>query len=89
MGSAVGSWQSVSERVVCLRFLVRQGAFKLIEFLDDERHELVNLHEDMQEKTNLAERLPEKVAVLRKDLVRWRLAVGAQMPVSQPGKPAN
>jgi arylsulfatase A-like enzyme len=57
-----------------------QGDFKLIEFLGDGRCELYNLREDSEEKTNLAERMPEKLGSLRSDLARWRVSVRAQLP---------
>ncbi len=61
--------------------VVRQGDYKLIEFLADGRCELYNLREDLAEKIDLAEHMPETVASLRKDLQRWRKSVGAQMPI--------
>jgi arylsulfatase A len=69
--------------------VVRQGDFKLIEFLGDGRTELYNLREDQGEKANLADRMPEKVASLRKDLARWRKSVGAQMPVKLSDRSAQ
>lgn len=65
--------------------VVRQGDFKLIEFLGDGRCELYNLREDGEEKTNLADRMPEKLAELRANLARWRKTVGAQMPTRLDG----
>jgi arylsulfatase A-like enzyme len=71
--------------------VVRQGDLKLIEFIGDGRYELYNLREDREERTNLADRMPEKLDSLRRDLVRWRESVGAQMPTklsdrSAPGR---
>jgi arylsulfatase A-like enzyme len=60
--------------------VVRQGDFKLIEFLGDGRSELYNLRADKEEKTNLADRMPEKRDSLRRDVAHWRKSVGAQMP---------
>jgi len=63
---------------------VRQGDWKLIEFYDDGALELYNLRDDLGEATNLAAKLPEKAAELRKKLDDWRRAVGAQMPLPNP-----
>jgi arylsulfatase A-like enzyme len=60
--------------------VVRQGDFKLIEFISDDRSELYNLREDREEKTNLVDRMPEKLGSLRRDLAQWRESVGAQLP---------
>jgi arylsulfatase A len=64
--------------------VVRQGDYKLIEFLANGRCELYNLRDAAEENMNLADRLPEKVAGLRKDLTQWRQSVGAQLPVALP-----
>jgi len=63
---------------------VRQGDYKLIEFDEDQRVELYDLGADLSETTNLAERMPERVAALRGKLAAWRKSVGAQMPVPNP-----
>jgi arylsulfatase A-like enzyme len=67
---------------------VRRGGLKLIEFIGDGRYELYNLREDKEEKTNLAGRMPTKLASLRRDLARWRESVGAQMPTRLPARSA-
>jgi arylsulfatase A-like enzyme len=51
---------------------IRQGDFKLIEFFDNGTVELYNLTEDIAEKSNLAEKLPEKAAELQECLTTWR-----------------
>lgn len=63
---------------------VRQGDFKLIEFYEDGRLELYNLKDDLGERTNLARRLPEKVAELHRMLRRWRASVNGGMPSPNP-----
>jgi arylsulfatase A len=63
---------------------IRKGDFKLIEFLDGVRVELYNLGNDVSEKHNLAERMPDKVSELRERLHAWRTEVGAQMPSRNP-----
>ena len=65
---------------------VRHGDWKLIEFFEDGRLELYNLKEDMAEKNNLAESMPEKAAELLKNMKAWREDVGAQMPTPKVAK---
>lgn len=60
--------------------IVRQGDYKLIEFFEDNRLELYNLKNDLSEKTNLAEKLPEKTRELHQRLISWRKSVNAPMP---------
>jgi len=63
---------------------VRQGDLKLIENYEDGALELYNLKDDLGEKSNLAAKMPERAAELRKRLDDWRKAVGAQMPTPNP-----
>ena len=63
---------------------VRQGDFKLIEFYDDDSLELYNLAEDIGERNNLAEAMPEKAGDLWKLLDDWRRSLGAKMPTPNP-----
>ncbi|HEY8504251.1 MAG TPA: sulfatase [Gemmataceae bacterium] len=63
---------------------VRAGDWRLVEFYEDNRAELYNLKEDVGEENDLAARMPEKAAELRRRLHAWREAVGAQMPVPNP-----
>ena len=59
---------------------MRQGDWKLIEFAEENRVELYNLRDDIGEKTNLAEKMPDKAKELHARLVAWRAAVNAPMP---------
>lgn len=59
---------------------IRCGDFKLIEFFNTGKVELYNLKEDISEKTNLAEQLPDKAAELKNLLAKWRTEVGATIP---------
>jgi len=76
---------------------VRLGDYKLLEFYEDMRVELYNLREDIGEKNDLTQGMPEKVAELRDKLHAWRQDVAAQMPTPNPnyvptpptGKPAR
>jgi arylsulfatase A len=63
---------------------IRKGDFKLIEFLDDMRVELYNLHDDLGEQNNIANSMPDKAEDLRNRLHAWRKEVGAQMPKPNP-----
>jgi len=63
---------------------VRAGDWKLLEYFEDNRTELYNLKNDLGEKTDLAQQMPEKVAALCKQLHAWRESVGAAMPTPNP-----
>jgi arylsulfatase A-like enzyme len=69
--------------------IVRAGDEKLIEFYEDMRVELYNLHDDPGEQHDLAAQKPEKVKALRDQLHAWRAANRAIMPAPNPNfKPA-
>lgn len=68
---------------------VRQGHWRLIEFFEDNHVELYNLKEDIGEQNDLAQKMPEKAAELRKKLQDWRESVGAQMPTPNPNADAE
>jgi arylsulfatase A-like enzyme len=63
---------------------VRRGEYKLIEFYEDDHVELYNLKDDVGESNDLAQKLPEEAARLRKLLADWRKSVNAQMPTPNP-----
>jgi len=63
---------------------IRQGDYKLLEFYEDGRLELYNLKDDVGEKNNLAARMPQRAAALRKKLDDWRKSVKAKMPTPNP-----
>jgi arylsulfatase A len=63
---------------------IRRDDWKLIEYFENKHIELYNLREDIGEKNNLAERMPEKAAELRNRLDAWRKAVNAQLPIPNP-----
>lgn len=63
---------------------VRDGDWRLVEFYEDSRIELYNLHDDISKAHDLAALKPEKAGDLRKKLHDWRQAVGAQMPTANP-----
>lgn len=56
---------------------VRIGDYKLVEFYNEERVELYNLSEDLSEKKDLAEKMPEKTKEMLKVLHDWREEIDA------------
>lgn len=79
LGSGGGTWRTKPGGAI------RHGDWKLIEYFEDGRFELYNLKDDVGEKTNLAERHPEKVKALSEQLIAWRKSTGALMPT--PNRP--
>ena len=63
---------------------IRSHDWKLLEFFEDNRVELYNLHDDMAEQHDLAKQLPDKAAALRDQLHAWRESVGAALPKANP-----
>ena len=63
---------------------VRAGHYKLIEFFEDNRLELYNLCEDVEENHNLAADLPDVRDQLHDILVAWRASVEAKIPQPNP-----
>lgn len=63
---------------------IRQGDWKLIEWLEDQRIELYNLAKDLGEQTDLAEQEPARAAAMREALHRWQRDVGAKFPIPNP-----
>jgi arylsulfatase A-like enzyme len=60
--------------------LIRQGDWKLMEYLEDGRLELYNLCEDIGETRNLAQAHPEKAQAMLERLRAWRTEVKAPLP---------
>jgi len=58
---------------------LRDGDYKLIEFFDDGGVELYNLADDLGERHNLAESMPQRAESMQAKLAAWRKEVGAQM----------
>lgn len=59
---------------------VRDGDWKLIEFLDEEQVELYDLSDDLGERTDLSADEPGIVRQLQDKLTAWRTSTGAAMP---------
>jgi arylsulfatase A-like enzyme len=63
---------------------IRDGNWKLIEFLDEQSVELYELSRDLGERHNLATSHPEEVERLRAKLNAWRDETGAFLPTPNP-----
>jgi arylsulfatase A-like enzyme len=61
---------------------IRDGDWKLMEWLEDGRMELYNLAADIGEQKNLVESQPEKARQLQAKMLAWRSSVGAKMPAA-------
>lgn len=59
---------------------VRQGDFKLIEFFEDGHLELYNLRDDLGERNNIVEAMPDKARDLYGLMQIWRGALKAPVP---------
>ena len=57
---------------------IRSGDFKLIQRLEDGRFHLYDLKNDIGERNDLANQMPEKAAELRKRLFEWYQDTGAR-----------
>jgi hypothetical protein len=64
--------------------VIRDGDWKLIEYLEDGRLELFDLAEDLGETNNLANEQPERAAALHRKLTDWRKTAQVQMPQPNP-----
>ncbi len=62
--------------------IVHSGDWKLMEFFEDQRLELYNLHDDLGETKNLAREMPEQANKLHKLMLNWRKEIGAPMPTA-------
>ncbi|RJP19009.1 MAG: DUF4976 domain-containing protein [Candidatus Omnitrophota bacterium] len=59
---------------------IRKGNWKLLEHFEDNRLELFDLENDLGEKNDLAETMPDKANELQDQLIAWRVNVNAQLP---------
>ncbi len=79
LGAGAGSFRTTPVS------LIEVGDWKLMEFLEDGRLELYNLRDDIGEKNNLANTMPDKTRELHNRLLAWRKEINAPMPT--PNKP--
>ncbi|MFO1449057.1 MAG: sulfatase [Opitutaceae bacterium] len=63
---------------------VRQQAWKLIEWMEDQRVELYHLPSDPSESLDLSRQEPARVETLRAELRAWQSSVGATFPRPNP-----
>jgi hypothetical protein len=63
---------------------MRDGAWLLVEYYDEDRTELYNLADDPGEKRDLAGRQHERVASMKAALEDWRRANNAQRNTPNP-----
>ncbi|MCL2306320.1 MAG: sulfatase [Planctomycetaceae bacterium] len=65
---------------------IRSGGYKFIQRLEDGRFHLYDLKNDIGERNDLAEKMPEKAAELRKRLFEWYQETGARFLEPKDGK---
>jgi arylsulfatase A-like enzyme len=65
---------------------MRLGKWKLHEYFEDGKFELYDLSKDINERKNLADSMPEKVAELKKMLYAWRAETKAPVPTEKNPK---
>ncbi len=63
---------------------IRHGDWKLLEYFEDNHLELYNLKDDLSEKKDLAQDMPDRARELQQRLATWRKEVGAQLPIPNP-----
>ena len=63
---------------------IRSGNWRLIQFHEDDSLALYNLANDLGEKLNLADKMPDQTASPKKRLENWRVQVEAQMTSPNP-----
>jgi arylsulfatase A-like enzyme len=69
-----GDWRTTPVGVI------RAGDFKLMEYYETGALELYNINDDIGEKHNLADQLPDKTRQLHDRLKSWRKSLNAAMP---------
>ena len=60
--------------------VIRRGRFKLHEYFEDGALELYDLEDDIRERKNLADEMPDKRDELHRLVKEWRKAIGAPVP---------
>ncbi len=81
LGAGQNSWRTTPVGVI------RSGDWKLMEFYEDGRLELYNLRDDLSERSNLSDKMPDKTKELRSRLARWREEIKAPMPTRNTERP--
>lgn len=65
---------------------IREGAWKLIWWYEDDQLELYNIEEDIGEQKNLSDGQPGRVRQMKRKLDDWLKNVNARMPVQNPAR---
>jgi len=60
--------------------IIRAGDFKLIKRYEGKTFELFNLKDDLSEKNDLSQKMPEKVEELDAKLIKWLQSTNARLP---------
>ena len=66
---------------------IRMGRYKLIERFEDGRTHLYDLETDIGERNDLAEKMPDRVDVMRRKLHTWYKQVDAKFLTAKPNGP--
>ena len=82
LGAGPGSWRTTPVGII------EVGDWKLMEFFEDGRLELYNLHDDVGESVNLAQKMPDKAKELHAKMLAWRTEIKAPMPTPNKGDTA-
>ena len=64
--------------------IIRNGDWKLIKRYDGKPFELFNLKNDLSEKNDLSQDMPEKVKALNEEIMIWLLKTNAKVPRANP-----
>ena len=64
---------------------MRQGDWKLVAYYEDDRVELYNLQDDVSERRDLSDKMPERAAAMREAMDAWRTRMG--VPTTLPRNP--
>lgn len=68
---------------------VRDGDWKLVNIMEEDKYELYNLKEDIGETKDVASQNPKVVKKLTNELNKWKKKMGAQMPTPNPNAKTN
>ncbi|GGW47843.1 sulfatase [Arenibacter certesii] len=63
---------------------IRLGDYKLIRFFENDHYELYNIKVDPGEQKNVTTVLPKKTKHLKKELIRWMIAMEVKLPFPNP-----
>ena len=63
---------------------IRAGDWKLIKHFEDDRLELFHIRDDIEERRNLADQMPDRTEQLHAKLRNWQASVEAKIPEPNP-----